>query len=824
MPNNTTQLYHKNPNLQVVLDFLVRCTTHDQQMTALYQHAHQLTAVKAACAALNIHPADSVATCSREHESLPADDLQPCLILGREDWLLLAESAMPLLAQELRKRLPAINAALKLVPVPWDALSLPDGALAAWGTAASMIALPGRTVFDYFGSRYPGDARQRGRYSIVRDVNQAAAYRMSNAFGFLLAKEGTQNFACRSDSWRDEAASARAMLDGHLSLMLKIGLQMLEAGATCQLQDLRTVLALAGESPSLVRIQILFETYEEHVASYGAGQNRFRSTMLKNCMDQFQHWQASCGLPDSGEAAAGHRDTPVRSTREWKWVETGVEDWAPGISCPGPAMAVPGTPPAASPTTATMSPAMSTTTTKTTPTTPAKATGIEPMIAEGVIIPKGVTVARGAHVRVCTISANTSLKPGTILHGDVSIASHTRFDGPLTIMHDVRIGWGLTFSAGLILTEGATISTFAVKRALPRGTRISGSLRIGEGVTVGGNVSFGAENWIGNHVRIGANVRFGPYVQVDDGVSIGANAWIKGHARLIGAVPMNAEVDCQAGGRNTVGEKPAGPPYAIHISAFSITKNETIRERMATPRPPLATGSDAGPEHAADLPPAAQRAGSPHCLADETSANRRLPSCQDGAAIRGGSTTVSPPSAHADSSPGIPRKRGGDVLAGRSTKRVCTGLELRYKDAETEYPPAVAERRPDHHPPKKSADLTRRLNKSAFLPVQATSTSGMTSTSTSTSTAWLDQQGPTSVALPEAAKQRAPELPMDRAAQRKAWESLVISKENQSGLERAMRQSIRVPIANACAKPDERMPEPMTRHAGPMAAIKGPNM
>ena len=65
---------------------------------------------------------------------------------------------------------------------------------------------------------------------------------------------------------------------------------------------------------------------------------------------------------------------------------------------------------------------------------------------------------------------------------------------------------------------------------------------------------------------------------------------------------------------------------------------------------------------------------------------------------------------------------------------------------------------------------------------------------------------------------------MDRAAQRKAWESLVISKENQSGLERAMRQSIRVPIANACAKPDERMPEPMTRHAGPMAAIKGPNM
>ncbi len=92
-------------------------------------------------------------------ENYPASSLaqgaaQPCLALDPADWLSLADSAMPQLAHELRLRLPAIGAALKLVPVHWDALKITDDALAAWGAAAGMVVLPRQAVFDYLGSRY----------------------------------------------------------------------------------------------------------------------------------------------------------------------------------------------------------------------------------------------------------------------------------------------------------------------------------------------------------------------------------------------------------------------------------------------------------------------------------------------------------------------------------------------------------------------------------------------------------------------------------------------------------------------------------------------
>jgi hypothetical protein len=157
MPNSATQLCHKNPDLQIVLDFLGRCAPDGQQVTAHYQDAHELDAVKAACAAWRVHPVDIIpALAMYGGEQAPTG-----LMFEREAWLALAKEAISLLAQELRTRLPAINAALKLVPAPWDTLALPDSALAAWGTTAGMIALPGRTVFDYLGSRYPSESVQR---------------------------------------------------------------------------------------------------------------------------------------------------------------------------------------------------------------------------------------------------------------------------------------------------------------------------------------------------------------------------------------------------------------------------------------------------------------------------------------------------------------------------------------------------------------------------------------------------------------------------------------------------------------------------------------
>lgn len=806
MPNNATHLFRKNPTLQIVLDFLDRCTVDGQQVVAHYPDAHALEAVKTACAEWNSHPEKLAPSPGAEGTDAQGEHGDLALMLDRESWLALSGNAMSLMVKELRMRLPPINAALKLVPVPWDALALVDTGLAAWGKDAGMVALPGRVVFDYFGSRYPSDAAQRSKYALVRDAEQAASYKNHHALGFLLNRSGTRNFACHGDDWREEIASARSLLDDHLSLMLKVGLQMLEAGASAHLLEMQAVLVLGDETPSLIRLQTLFETYGDHVASYGAGQNRFRSKLIDNCLGEYRKWHGHVYPTVAQEPGAADHGNTAGTMREWTWVDSG----AVAVAAPEP-----GTPVASPP--------------------------AEAVVADGVIIPLGVKVAPGAHVRVCAISSGSRLKPGTVLHGDVSIASHTRFDGPLTIMHDVRIGWGLTFGVGLILSEGATISSFSVNCRLPRGTRIGGSLRIGKNARVGNNVSFGAENWIGEDVRIGENVRFGPYVKVDYGISIGANAWIKGHTRLIGNVPENAEVAVKVAGTKSIAPTQAGHAYAIDISPFKITKNETIYERPAPLRMPLASEPDADDA----LEDANQNMAVPESGALDRRSGKTAPDQLQSPEDRSPAATRSPGSAartsyalgktrgatgappvHPAAPAGMQRKRGADALTERAAKRICTGLEPRYKDTGTEHSPAKATLRPDDHAPKKSTDLTRMLNKSAFLPVQATSTSNMASTSNST--AWPDQQRPVqrpaSAASLAAADQRASESPLDRTVQRKAWESSVISKENQHALDRAMRQSIRVPTTNAGAKPDERMPEPMTRHFSPMAVNKGPSL
>lgn len=829
MPNSATQLYHKNPDLQVVLDFLGRCAPDAQQVTAHYQEAHELDAVKAACSEWSIHPVDI----------MPAPEIQggeqarPGLVLDREAWLALAEDAMSLLAQELRKRLPAINAALKLVPVPWDALALPDSALAAWGTAADMIALPGRTVFDYLGSRYPVEAAQRGNYAIITDVGRAVACLKNHALGFFLAKEGTQNFACQRDDWRREMVSGRSLLDEHLALMLKIGLQMLEAGATGQLKALHTVLALAGDAPSLVRLHTLLEIYEDHVASYGAGQNRFRNKLLKNCLDEFGQWQSNYSPMARKAPVVPCRPSSIGAMREWKWVDSDVAAIIAASAEPAPD-ALPATLDA---------PAMD-----------------APVVADGVLIPRGVTVADGAHVRVCAISSGSCLKPGTVLHGDVSIASHTRFDGPVTIMNNVRIGSGLTFGAGLILGEGATISAFKVKCRLPRGTRIGGSLRVGANARIGNDVTFGAENWIGEQVYIGENVRFGPYVKVDDGISIGANAWIKGQTRLIGNVPENAEVAVHAADMKTAEKAPVSPGYAIGIPSFIITKNETVRDRLPVQRLPLSAKLDDDQALQDNVPYTALQGGeSPDRRSDNTPPSQTRPlAAQSPAATRTprpeprtppvahkteatSKGSAGKPPVHPDAPAGVQRKRAGDAMVEPAAKRLRTGLEMRYREAEPGGLPSYAADGTADDRPDKPFDLSRLLSKSAFQPVQATATT--TTTTTTASTAWLDQQRPIQ-GLSDAATtpastiaQRlwhsmdgklagmpAAEAISDRKAQRLAWHESTISKENQNALERAMRQTIRVPAHSLRDKVSDPASQQAARKPAPMHAVKGPNL
>ncbi|MDB5758312.1 MAG: hypothetical protein JWM30_1601, partial [Burkholderia sp.] len=470
-----------------------------------------------------------------------------------------------------------------------------------------------------------------------------------------------------------------------------------------------------------------------------------------------------------------------------------------------------------------------------------------------VVIPKGVTVARGAHVRVCAISSGTHLKPGTVLHGDVSIASHTRFEGAVTIMNDVRIGWGLTFGAGLILTESATISAFTVKCRLPRGTRVGGSLRIGANTRVDNNVSFGAENWIGDDVRIGENVRFGPCVKVENGISIGANAWIKGHTRLIGNVPENAEVVIPAADRKSLKKRQASPAYAVGIGGFTITKNENVRERPAMPRQPLA--AELGIDHEAldDLPHAALHDGvspdrhagnrslkkpEPLAVRPVAATNNPLPTPptppEVGRTRTGPGSMVATPPVRPGAPAGLQRKRAGEPIAGRPAKQARIGLESRYQEAESGGSPANVGNSIADRPQEKTLSLPRLLNKSAFMPLQVNTTS----TTASSSTSWLDQQRPaqrpstiapppapalvpsvshgagstvpegqgTAMGAPGGARQAVHGTESDREAQRLAWQKSVISKENQNALERSMRGVIQVPVDGPREK--RQVPEP----------------
>ena len=803
MPTIATQLYHKNPDLQVLLDFLGRCEPDGQRQTAHYQHAHEMNAVKAACAQSGIHPLEITPAPGPGQGSAQAG-----LALDHADWLVLSNKAVPLLAEQLRLRLPAISAALKFAPLHWDALTLSDDALSAWGAAAGMVALPRQVAFDYLGSRYPSNSEQRGNYAVIKDARHAARYKKNNALGFLVTTGDGQYFACHADDWSREVSSAASLVNHHVVLMLKIGLQMLEAGVTDQLKELSAVLLLAGDAPPLVKLQTLLATYQDHMAAYGAGQHGFRDRLLKNCVGSFEAWESDCNLVIAYRPGPPQYQSPVGDTREI--IRPGSGAFATGTAdLSGLPYLVPTALSLAPPAGVAPDPDAGPGGRVDGGSTTAKP---DPVIADGVIIPAGVTVARGAHVRVCDISVDTRLKPGTVLHGDVYVASHTRFDGPLTIMNDVRIGRGLKLGSGLVLSEGATISTYAVRSVLPPGTRIAGNLRIGDGVHVGSNVSFGAENWIGERVRIGQNVRFGSWVQVNSDISIGDNAWIKGPARLIGDVPEHAEITGNAVTNTISGSTQDSAVCAIGIPVFTIAKNETIRNRQATPRKPLASALRARSQTEEEAPRLAAQ-------------GLRMPEAPSG----------------------VQRKRTAGVIVERDAKRVRTGLEERYREAEsgpvrsgvtgvantgrqaiTADPPSSG----------KSASTAAKATATARLglqkPVQRPPGTGSGPTAPVVPPVRYRAEGAmkerqqtaagnsASLRQPAPATPKAPEPPVERNAQRKAWEKTVISNENQRALERVMRTSIRIPSVSAGSKTPDPLPAANHSVLQPLYNSKGP--
>ena len=309
MPFNSSLQYHEFPDLHVVLDFLGRCDADGETMAVRYQRQHELHAGQNMCRRLNIQPQHAGFT--NRHEETDGD-LR--LQLTCSDWRALSGKAMIMLTGELRLLFQAVSDAKEIVPIQWHALPLTDNALASWGTAQGMVALPFQAASTYLEARYPVHAPQRRLTVLIDDAGQASRYKNDHVLGFLVAMpDGTRYLACQGDDWRREVASSADLLEHHLSLMLRIGLQRMATGSPSHLSDMCWALGHAGDVPLLVTIDILLRAYVSHSTVHPPGPDPFRAQLVNRCIATYQQWQQESTLPLNSSATLGRSAAPIRT-------------------------------------------------------------------------------------------------------------------------------------------------------------------------------------------------------------------------------------------------------------------------------------------------------------------------------------------------------------------------------------------------------------------------------------------------------------------------------------------------------------------------------
>ena len=309
MPFDSPLQYHEFPDLHVVLDFLGRCDADGDYMVVRYQRQHELHAGQRMCRQLNIQPQHAGFTNRHEETS---EDLR--LQLSCSDWRALSGNAMVMLTGELRMLFKAVSDAKEIVPIQWRSLPLTDSALVVWGRVEGMVALPFQAASAYLEARYPVHAPQRRLTVLIDNAGQASRYKNDHVLGFLVAMpDGTRYLACQGDDWRREVASSAALLEHHLSLMLRIGLQRMATGSPSHLSDMCWALGHAGDVPLLVTIDILLRAYVSHNTVHPSGPDPFREQLVDRCIVTYQQWRQESTLPLNRAATLGRSAAPSRT-------------------------------------------------------------------------------------------------------------------------------------------------------------------------------------------------------------------------------------------------------------------------------------------------------------------------------------------------------------------------------------------------------------------------------------------------------------------------------------------------------------------------------
>lgn len=292
MPNIPTLPYHEFPDLHLILDLLGRCEANAHHMTAWYQDQGSLQAGVAACRRWDIHCLFE----GSDYRHGNADGSQH-LRLSCSDWHALAKNVLSMLATELGPLFHAATHAARILPLPWHGLSLPDHALAAWGRAEGMVALPLQDALVFLKCRYPATAPQRRQPARIDDAGEAGSYRSKHALGFMVAaQDGADYLACHPADWCNEVASSNELLRHHLALTLKIGFQLLATGDASPLPAMFQALACAGETPLLLELKALLQTYRERVELRASAPDPLIEALLHESAVTYREWQPDCIL------------------------------------------------------------------------------------------------------------------------------------------------------------------------------------------------------------------------------------------------------------------------------------------------------------------------------------------------------------------------------------------------------------------------------------------------------------------------------------------------------------------------------------------------
>jgi hypothetical protein len=334
MPAIPVLPYHEFPNLRVLLDLLGRCAPDGQHVAARYDDMGRMSAAEAACRRLQILP---LVDRAQFQHSVGNRDPRPCLRVSSANWHALSKNVLSMLTGQLRLLFQAFDDWCRLTPVPWGALPLPSRALAAWGTAAGMLALPLETASSYLACRYPANSVMRRQFEPIDDAFRASSYKTRHALGFLITLEcGTKYLACHGNDWRSELDSTTARLKHHLRLTIRIGLQLANTGDTNALPDMCWALGCAGEAPLVSKMHGLLQDYMAHTMANAPGPDPVGAQLRQQCAQAYRQlqqgvWQLATNVPRpvSAGPAAGNG-----AASQWSSVDNPFQSEAPSIDLP----------------------------------------------------------------------------------------------------------------------------------------------------------------------------------------------------------------------------------------------------------------------------------------------------------------------------------------------------------------------------------------------------------------------------------------------------------------------------------------------------------